>query len=159
MASISHSYLISSLMLILKKITCSLNHPHHHPPPPPPRCFLFKFVLLYHLFKSKWWKDYWRVWFYQSNLQDKVKCFIGLLIISREHAWFCFNPAALFWILQPIVWLLLNLLVDRFPLPFWSELRKILTRDMAEGKLQLLLPTASIKSLGIYYPLFHFIGM
>ena len=154
MASISHSYLISSLMLILKKITCSLNHP-----PTPPRCFLFKFVLLYHLFKSKWWKDYWRVWFYQSNLQDKVKCFIGLLIISREHAWFCFNPAALFWILQPIVWLLLNLLVDRFPLPFWSELRKILTRDMAEGKLQLLLPTASIKSLGIYYPLFHFIGM
>jgi hypothetical protein len=43
---------------------------------------------------------------------------------------------------QPTAWLQLNPLADKSQLPFWSELRKILTKDMVEEKQQRLLPIA-----------------
>lgn len=45
-------------------------------------------------------------------------------------------------VLQPTVWLLLNLLAGKFQLHFWKELRKTSAEDMVEGRLQLLLPRA-----------------
>ena len=60
---------------------------------------------------------------------------------------------------QPTVWLQLNLLADKSQLPFWSELRKILTKDIVEEKQQRLLPRAWMESLGVYKHVYFFTYM